>query len=126
MPQEVLLGVSRVERLIRADWASWGDCTFFLDGTHVSTEGGVAWIATVGFVAFDLSRFLVLPLRLTGVLVNENGIWRFQQLQYQFDLDLSAHLVLILLLLLLSAGSVVQLLGRISLSFMKRRKDCGS
>ena len=123
MPQEVRLGFSSATRLIRADWASWGACTFYVDGAHVSASGNVAWIAAVGFVEFDLCRFLNLPLRLTGVLVNEEDGWRFQQLQYQFDLDLSANLALIILLLLLSAGSILVLLGQVIRSLIWGRRE---
>ncbi|MFC1618798.1 nuclear transport factor 2 family protein [Candidatus Neomarinimicrobiota bacterium] len=99
MPQETCIGYNMARRLVRADWLSWGDCTFHVDNSHVSSNGDVAWFSTVGRVKFDLSRFLVLPLRLTGVMVNENAAWKFQHLQFQFDLDLSAILVATILLL---------------------------
>jgi hypothetical protein len=121
MPREVFIGHPASTQLIRDDWAYWGDCTFFLEGAHVSSNGDVAWIATIGFVEFDLSRFLVLPLRLTGVLANEEGTWRFQQLQYQFDLDLTVSLLLVVLLLLLTAGSAVVLLTQVSRGLFGRR-----
>lgn len=89
MPRELYVGYPEVARLIREDWESWGDCRFRLDQTQISAFGNVAWFATVGSVKFDLSRYLVLPLRLTGVMVNENGMWKIRQAQFQFDLDLS-------------------------------------
>ncbi len=89
MPGEIYAGYPEVARLIRGDWESWGDCRFRLDQTQVSAVGNVAWFATVGSVKFDLSRYLVLPLRLTGVMVNEDGVWKIRQAQFQFDLDLS-------------------------------------
>ena len=98
MPREIYVGFDQAADLVRTDWQSWGDCLFDLENVHISSSGEVAWIATVGFVRFDLSRFLVLPLRLSGVLVREDGIWRFQHLQFQFDLDLS-YLLLITALL---------------------------
>jgi len=39
--------------------------------------------------------------------VNEDGAWRFQQLQYQFDLDLIFNLLLVMVLGLLSIFSLV-------------------
>ena len=98
MPQEIYIGIDRASELVRSDWQSWGDCRFDLENVHVSSHGDVAWFATVGFVEFDLSRFLVLPLRLSGVLVREGDTWRFQYLQFQFDLDLSFMLLLTALL----------------------------
>lgn len=88
MPREVYAGFDRASKLIESDWASWGDCRFLIDRAHVSARGNVAWVATVGYVKFDLSRFLVLPLRLSGVLVKQDATWKFQFLQFQFDLDL--------------------------------------
>lgn len=113
MPSEVFVGHPASTQLIRDDWEFWGDCTFFLDGAHISSSGDVAWLATIGFVEFDLSRFLVLPLRLTGVMVNEGGTWRFQQLQYQFDLVLTRSLLLVMVLLVLTAGSALVLLTQV-------------
>lgn len=100
MPGEIYVDYDRATELVRSDWESWGDCRFRLDETQVSAVGDVAWFATVGSVKFDLSRFLVLPLRLTGVMVNENGTWKIRQAQFQFDLDLSTLLVADFLLLI--------------------------
>ena len=93
MPGELYVGYPQVTEIIREDWESWGDCRFRLDQTHISAAGNVAWFATVGSVKFDLSRYLVLPLRLTGVMVKENGVWKVRQAQFQFDLDLSSLLL---------------------------------
>ncbi len=93
MPGEIYVGYSQTAKLVREDWESWGDCRFRLDQTQISAVGNVAWFATVGLVKFDLSRVLVLPLRLTGVMVNENGVWKIRQAQFQFDLALSKLLL---------------------------------
>ena len=63
---------------------------------------------SVGFVEFDLSRFLVLPLRFSGVLVQEDFGWKFQQAQFEFDLDSSFTVMAILLLWILFGGSVLR------------------
>lgn len=106
MPREIFIGHSEIAELIYTDWESWGDCRFLVDTAHVSNYGDVAWISTIGFVEFDLSQFLIMPLRLTGVLVKEDGTWRFRQLQYQFDLDLHFLLLLIMVLIVLLAASL--------------------
>lgn len=110
MPGEIYAGYDRSSQVIRTDWESWGDCRFRLDQTQVSSAGNVVWFATVGSVKFDLSRFLVLPLRLTGVMVNEDGAWKLRQAQFQFDLDLSPLLVLNMVLLVWFGVNVVWLL----------------
>lgn len=122
MPREIYVGHSEATDLIRTDWESWGDCIFLLDKAHVSAHEGVAWFSTIGYVKFDLSRFLVLPLRLTGVAINEDGVWRFQQLQYQFDLDLSFNLLLVFVLLALLAISTLVLIIQIARALLIRRR----
>lgn len=110
MPGEIYAGYDRAGEVIRTDWESWGDCRFRLDQTMVSAAGNVVWFATVGSVKFDLSRFLVLPLRLSGVMVNEEGAWKLRQAQFQFDLDLSPLLVLNMVLLVWLGVNAVWLL----------------
>ena len=78
-----------------------------MDNAHISTSGDVAWISTIGYVQFDLSRFLILPLRLSAVMVREDLVWRFQYMQFQFDLNLfTLFLTTILLFIWLSVSLV--------------------
>ena len=100
LPMEVFRGSQRVKRLVRSDWESWGNCRFQLENAHISSRGDVAWITVHGAVTFDLSRFLVVPLRLSAVAVKQADGWRFQQMQFQFDVDLSRVLAANLLLIL--------------------------
>jgi hypothetical protein len=109
MPNEILIGRERVSRLVLSDWKSWGDCTFLMDNAHVSTSGNVAWISTIGYVTFDMSRFLVLPLRLCAVMVKENLVWKFQYMQFQFDVDFTFLLLTIVLLAIWLSVSFVSL-----------------
>ena len=93
MPVEILIGHEKVSRLVRSDWRSWGDCTFLLNNAHISASGDVAWIATIGYVKFDMSRFLILPLRLSAVMVKENLRWKFPaSIQRSFDLIKNYHI----------------------------------
>jgi len=100
MPHEILIGQNKVAQLVFSDWKSWGDCTFLMNNAHISTAGKVAWISTIGYVKFDMSRFLILPLRLSAVMVKENPAWKFHYMQFQFDLDVTSLLVTIILLLI--------------------------
>lgn len=110
MPNEILVDREGASRLVRSDWKSWGDCTFLMDNAHVSAAGEAAWVSTIGYVRFDLSRFLVLPLRFSAVLVKEDDTWRFQFVQFGFDLDLTLLLVVIVLLAFGLLASIGQLL----------------
>lgn len=121
-PGEVFIGYDRAARLVRSDWESWGDCRFMVDSAYISSAGDVAWFATKGYVEFDLSKMLVLPLRLTGVMVKEDQVWKFRQQQFQFDIDWSFSLLAILVL---SAWILVSLatLAIVSVRAVKARKS---
>jgi hypothetical protein len=108
MPNEIYSGYDEATDLVRSDWLHWGDVRLLVQNANISTQGNVAWISTIGFVKFDLSRFLVLPLRFSGVLVQEDFGWKFQQAQFHFDLDSSFTVMAILLLWILFLLSVLR------------------
>lgn len=110
-PREIRTNSKQAAELIEEDWLHWGDCRFLMQNAHISASGGTAWFATVGTVAMD-GIGLVLPLRLSGVMVNEAGTWKFQQIQYQFDIDLSWLLLVEALLLIWLAVNVTLLMVR--------------
>jgi hypothetical protein len=109
MPGEIFAGYNDAARLVKSDWESWGDCRFAIDSASISSSGDVAWFSTRGYVKFDLSGLLVLPLRLTGVMVKEEGVWKFQQQQFQFDIDFSYSILATLLLFICLVVSVISL-----------------
>ncbi|MGW8225904.1 MAG: hypothetical protein ACWGOY_09225 [Anaerolineales bacterium] len=74
--------------MIYSDWNAWGDAKFLIDTANISSAGDAAWISTIGYVRFDLPRFLGLPLRLSAVIVKDDLDWKFQSMQFQFDLNL--------------------------------------
>jgi hypothetical protein len=93
MPDEIYSGYKKATRLVETDWESWGDCKFEIDSANISSLGNTAWFSTRGYVKFDLSKFLVIPLRLTGIMVKEDQEWKLQQQQFQFDIDFSFSLL---------------------------------
>jgi len=121
-PGERLSSFKRVKHLVYSDWKAFGDCRFLMNSAHVSTSGNVAWISTIGYVDLDISRFLILPLRLSAVMVKENDLWRFQYMQFQFDLDFSPLLVTLILLLIWFPVSLVSLMV-VTVKSLKRRKN---
>jgi len=108
MPNEIYSGYEEATDLVRSDWLHWGDVRLLVRNANISAFGNVAWLSTIGFVEFDLSRFLVLPLRFSGVLVQEDFGWKFQQAQFEFDLDSSFTVMAILLLWILFGLSVLR------------------
>lgn len=110
MPYENCSNYKEATRLVFADFYRWGDCTFLINNSNISSSGNTAWFSTIGYVKFDLSKFLVLPLRLTGIMINDNDVWKFQQLQFQFDLDLTYLLITIILIIILVTISIINLI----------------
>ena len=98
MPDEVYSGYKKATQLVKTDWESWGDCKFEIDSANISSLGNTAWFSTKGYVEFDLSGLLVIPLRLTGIMVKEDQEWMFQQQQFQFDIDFSFSLIATLII----------------------------
>jgi hypothetical protein len=98
MPDEVYSGYEKATRLVKTDWESWGDCKFGIDSANISSSGNTAWFTANGYVRFDLSGLLVIPLRLTGIMVKEDQEWKFQKQQFQFDVDFTAGLIATLII----------------------------
>jgi len=91
-----------------------------MDSANISSAGNVAWFSARGYVKFDISRLLVIPLRLTGVMVKEGGTWKFQQQQFQFDVDFSFSMLATILLFAWLLVSVITLVLRIIKSLRKQ------
>jgi hypothetical protein len=121
-PGEIFKGYDRASNLVQSDWESWGDCRFMIDSANISSVGDVAWFSTKGYVKFDLSKFLVIPLRLTGVMVKEDQVWKFRQQQFQFDIDFSFTLLATLILAVWILVSLV-ILAVVSVRFIRARSS---
>jgi len=123
MPNEICTGQKGVRRLLFGDWnkGKWGDCTFLINNSNISVSGNVAWISTIGYVKSDLSSLLVLPLRLTSVMVKEENVWKFQQMQFQFDLDLTNVLVTIIFMIIWFLVSLLLLIFAVFRGLRKSR-----
>jgi len=98
MPNEIYNGFKNAGSLVKSDWESWGDCRFETDSANISSAGNIAWFSTRGYVKFDMSKLLTIPLRLSGIIVKEDSTWKFRQLQFQFDIDFSFSLIATLLI----------------------------
>jgi hypothetical protein len=120
MPGEIFPGYKSATGLVKNDWISWGDCHFAMDSANISSLENVVWFSARGYVKFDLSSLLVIPLRLTGVMVKEDGTWKFQQQQFQFDVDFSFSMLAAVLLFIWLVVSVITLIVLIVKSLKKR------
>jgi hypothetical protein len=121
MPQEIFIGYEAATDLIGSDWEYWGDVYYLMDQSSISVENDVAMVSTIGYVEFDMSRFLVLPLRFSAVMVKEDADWKFHQMQFQFDLDIVKVLMILIVLLLSSLGFLIRSLVLLAGHIIKRR-----
>jgi len=109
MPGEIYSGYEKATKLVKTDWDSWGDLKFEIDSANISSSGNTAWFSTRGYVEFDLSNLLVIPLRLSGIMVKEDQEWKFQQQQFQFDIDFTFSLIATLLISIWILTSIITL-----------------
>ena len=109
MPGEIYSGYDEAADLVQSDWLYWGDVHMLTESANISFSDSVAWFSMIGHVEFDLSRWLDLPLRVSGVMVEDEQDWKFQQVQFQFDLDSSWILSLVILLSILLLVSLIRL-----------------
>ncbi len=123
MPGEIYSGYDAASELIETDWLYWGDVYYLMDQANISVKDSVAWISTIGYVEFDMSRFLVLPLRYSAIMVLEDSSWKFQQMQFQFDLDNLKVLMAIILLLLTSIGFFIRITVLVIRLQVQRRRS---
>jgi len=110
MPGEIYSGYVEAADLVSSDWISWGDVSMLTESSNVSVSDSVAWFSMIGHVVFDMSSMLDLPLRVSGVMVQGDQGWKFQQLQFQFDLDMSWVLYVSILLSILLLVSIIRLI----------------
>jgi len=122
MPGEIYSGYAEAADLLQSDWLYWGDVHMLVESSNISALDSVAWFSMIGHVEFDLSRWLDLPLRISGVMVRKEQAWTFQQLQFQFDLNTSWVLYVTFLLSLLLMLSILRLVFVIISILMKRGK----
>jgi hypothetical protein len=120
MPSEIFTDYKSATGLVKSDWESWGDCRFAMDSANISSSGNMAWFSARGYVKFDLSSLLVIPLRLTGVMVKEDGAWKFRQQQFQFDVDFSFSMLASILLFIWLIVSVFTCILIIIKSFREK------
>jgi hypothetical protein len=110
MPGEIYSGYVEAADLVSYDWLLWGDVFMLTESSNISASDSVAWFSMIGHVVFDMSSWLDLPLRVSGVMVQEEQSWKFQQLQFQFDLNMIWVLYATILLSILLLVSIIRLI----------------
>ena len=123
MPGEIYSGYVEAADLVSSDWLYWGDVEMLIESSNISASDSVAWFSMIGHVVFDMSSWLDLPLRVSGVMVQEEQSWKFQQLQFQFDLNMTWVLYVIILLSILLLVSIIRLVYLIVRTFYLRGRQ---
>lgn len=123
MPGEIYSGYVEAAELVGSDWLYWGDVSMLTESSNISASDSVAWFSMIGHVVFDMSSLLDLPLRVSGVMVQTDQGWKFQQLQFQFDLDMSLVLYASILLSILLLVSIIRLILLIIRVSVKRSRQ---
>lgn len=123
MPGEIYSGYVEAADLVSSDWLYWGDVSMLTESSNVSVSDSVAWFSMIGHVVFDMSSLLDLPLRVSGVMVQGDQGWKFQQLQFQFDLDMSWVLYVSILLSIFLLVSIIRLIYLLIRSSVKRSRQ---
>ena len=121
MPYEIFNGYDEAKDLLESDWLYWGDVRFLMEEANISVHDSVSWVSTIGYVKFDLSRLLVLPLRFSGIMVIEDSTWKFQQMQFQFDLNNMQILLAIIVLLLITIGFFLRFIY-VLIKFLRKKE----
>jgi SnoaL-like domain len=77
--EEWCLGRDQIRELVRRDWEAWGDILFDVDRATMHVCEGTAWAAVPGVVSRTGEK---LALRLTVVLVRNEGRWLIRQMHF--------------------------------------------
>ena len=109
MPGEIYSGYVEAADLVSSDWLLWGDVQMLVESANISASDSVAWFSMIGHVVFDMSSWLDLPLRVSGIMIQTEQSWKFQQLQFQFDLNNLWVLYVIILLSIMLLVSIIRL-----------------
>jgi len=123
MPGEIYSGYEEAADLVSSDWLEWGDVQMLVESANISASDSVAWFSLIGHVVFDMSSWLDLPLRVSGIMVREDPGWKFQQLQFQFDLNIQWVLYVTILLAIFLLLSIIRLVFLIIRTASRRSRQ---
>ncbi|MBQ8150989.1 MAG: hypothetical protein IJ041_10785, partial [Clostridia bacterium] len=85
-PGEIFHGRDGARHLLQCDWKYWGQLTLDIDRCALSRAGSALYFALPALIRLDIWRFR-LPIRITGVLEERNGLWYISKLQFINNLN---------------------------------------
>lgn len=85
-PLEIFHGRQGAKWLLQGDWKHWGQLALNVEDTALSQTGSALYFAAQGQIRLDLGRFRI-PIRITGTLVEQEGLWYISKLQFVNAID---------------------------------------
>lgn len=85
-PGEIFHGRKWTKHLLQCDWKYWGQLTLYVERTALSRVGNVLYFVLPAQVRLDHWRFRI-PVRITGILEEKDGLWYISKLQFINNLD---------------------------------------
>ena len=107
-PNEVFQGRDGARHLLQCDWKYWGLVSLLVEQTAFGQVGNVLYFVTRGQVKLNIWHFII-PLKLTGILEEKDGLWRISKIQFANELEgsymiISWGVLLVLIVCLLLFG----------------------
>ncbi len=102
-PGEIFHGRECARGLLQGDWKYWGALALEVNTTTLCRTGSALYFATRGQIRLDHFRFHV-PVRITGVLEERDGLWYISKIQFIHNLNFSYAMVAWIPALALTAG----------------------
>ena len=90
-PGEIFHGRKWTKHLLQCDWKYWGQLTLDVDRSAFYRVGNVLYFVLPAQVRLDYWRFRI-PVRITGILEEQDGLWYISKLQFINNLN-SAYLL---------------------------------
>ena len=85
-PGEVFHGRKWTKHLLQCDWKYWGQLTLDVDRSAFYRVGNVLYFILPAQVRLDYWRFRI-PVRITGILEEQDGLWYISKLQFINNLN---------------------------------------
>ena len=85
-PGEIFHGRKWTKHLLQSDWKYWGRLTLNVERTALSRVGTAMYFVLPAQVRLDYWRFRI-PVRMTGILEERDGLWYISKLQFINNLD---------------------------------------
>ncbi|MBE5811406.1 MAG: hypothetical protein E7318_10795 [Clostridiales bacterium] len=85
-PGEIFHGRKWTKHLLQCDWKYWGQLTLDVDRSAFYRVGNVLYFVLPAQVRLDYWRFRI-PVRITGILEEQDGLWYISKLQFINNLN---------------------------------------